>query len=205
MQEQIEILREEKWVLLHPTPVPEPLKYVKKETQFYDLNCLNLENNPAEEISDFNWRETVQNQLEKNELPVFFCYNPSLKKAALLTRTETSPGGALFKIYSVDTLSGEFQALKEINGHYLGNWCRQITAWTKTNDIYYECGGGDGPWENLITYQLNLDTKEEGIIESCFMFEENEDCYHYCDSNSDCQNDDYCDQETSSCLDCPCY
>lgn len=206
LQEQITTLRDERYKAANPSPTPAPIPYVKKEslegTSVYTLSCYDS----SKDKTAPSWVGSVQSKLESEEKLVDGCLNESLNKVALLSTKEVDKGGFdrpgvnQFKLGVYSLADNKIDVLSSSQGSYLGGYCTKIVAWTKTNNLYYQCGGGDGPWGDTVIYQVNLQTKEKGITESCSTFEAKTSCTNYCQSNSDCQPGSFCNLERNNCI-----
>lgn len=208
LQEAGESLRQEKFEIasrVPSTPVP-MIPYVKVESDdVYKIKCFDME----KEKLQLDWTKKLGEKLKEGEKIVNLCVNELLSQVVLISArnlkdTEISlhtDQEQNVQIY--DWKTNELKLLqKEYGGVYYN--CFQITTWSKTGNIYYLCGGGDGPVGYRTTKRVNIDTLEVGIAENCEYFDDgsgsNKFCTHYCKLNKDCGNRQFCDLTSLSCV-----
>lgn len=206
LQEQVVSLREDVNKASNPTPTPSPIRYVKKENlegaNVYTLSCYDK----AKDKTVPDWVNSLQSKLESGEKLVDGCLNGTLNKVALISTKQVDPGGFgrpgadEFRVAVYSLADNNIEMLSTSQGSYLGGFCTNIVAWTKTGNIYYKCGGGDGPWSTTGTLRVHIYGKDKGITESCYTFESRTSCTNYCQSASDCQQGYLCNLEKNICV-----
>lgn len=220
LNEQIQALRDEKYTrdLNPPTPIPSPIPteklyetlpeitpFLKKEdlstNNTYKIDCYEQNNIPQ----TFSWLSSLKSKLVKKEITTQLCYNSDLNQVVFFSNIETSKGGMggppaykyYLKVYEIS--SNQINELIEGGGNLYGK-CGQITNWSKTNNIYYKCGGGDGSWGGTILLRVDIQTKKSGIVETCDSFENQTDCSSYCTNNTECQSGYFCNLKANNCV-----
>ena len=151
-REQIDALRD------YRTPKPSQPPYLEKlskevviesslaPTNLYQLYCIDDEKKVE---AKYSWFSEAKKSFKDSEKLEVFCFNKALNHALLFTSKEISKGGlgspgiTEFRLYLLDPFE-QLQLKGVRSGSYLGDWCNKIIAWTKKDEIYYECGGGDG-------------------------------------------------------------
>ena len=219
LSEQIQILRDEKYTrkLNPPTPIPSPIPteklyetppeikpFLPKE-DLSGSNIYKLECNDQNKIPDYSWLSTLKSKLDSKEEIFQLCNNSELNKAAFMSKIETSPGGMgspsthnyYIKIFGIN--SNQVNTILEGQGSLYGG-CGPITNWTKSNNIYYKCGGGAGPWGGYSLSRIDIQTKKDGIVEMCDTFDDQTDCSTYCTNNSDCKSGYFCNLKANNCV-----
>ncbi len=206
LEDQISVLRDERYAAANPSPTPTPIPYVKKENldsqNIYSLSCYN----PSEDKSSPSWVKTLEEKLESEEKLVNACLNETLNKIVFISTKVADKGGFGrpgvndFKFGVFNISDSKIEVLSASQGSYLGGSCGTLKAWTKSDNIYYECGGGDGPWGTVQTYRLSIQTKEKGIVENCYTFGDKTSCTTYCQSSSDCKQGYICNLEKNNCV-----
>jgi len=201
LRDQIRLLREEKEAILHPSPTPTPLPYVEKESlsgaAAYSLSCFDIQR----ERPPLSWLESLEVGLGKEKL-VQLCLNPDLNQAVLISQEidAKDQGAFKFRLQVFDIQNNTLEILSASQGSYNWGLCDKVVAWSKTGNIYYQCGGADGPWGDHALFRVNVQTKAKGVAESCYLFEGKENCTHHCHLNTECQQGHFCNLETYSCV-----
>lgn len=206
LTDQISALREDQRNVLNPTPSPTPIPFVKKESldsqNTYILNCYDS----SKDKTAPTWLTSVEGKLGSDSKVVNGCFNETLNKVVFISTKTVDKGGFgrpgvnEFKFAIFNVPDSSIQELSTSQGSYLGGYCGTITNWSKSANIYYQCGGGDGPWGTTQTYQLNIQTKAKGITDSCYTFEDRTTCTNYCKSSADCKSGSFCNLEQNSCV-----
>lgn len=206
LQDQISVLREERYNAANPSPTPTPIPFVKKESldsqNIYSLSCYN----PSQDKSSLPWVKTLEGKLDSEEKIDHACLNEALNKIVFISIEVAdkggfgSPGVNEFKLGIFNITDSKIEVLNTSQGNYLEGSCGTIKAWTKSGSIYYECGGGDGPWGTVQTYRFSLQSKEKFIVEDCYTFGDKTSCTNYCRSSSDCKQGYFCNLETNKCV-----
>lgn len=206
LEDQISSLRQDQRNILNPTPIPTPIPFVKKENldsqNIYRLNCYDS----SKDKTSPSWLKPIEAKLESGENVVNACFNETLNKIVFISTKTVDRGGFgrpgvnEFKFAIFNALDSNIEELSTSQGSYLGGYCGTITTWSKSGNIYYQCGGGDGPWGTTQTYQLNIQTKAKGITDSCYTFEDKTTCTNYCQSSADCQSGSFCNLKKNNCV-----
>lgn len=205
LQEQIASLRENNYKITYPSPTPSPVPYVKKDNlsseNTYKLTCFD-----SQEIKnqkpDYVWMNKLISKLPKESQLVSLCYNKDLNAAVIISSLPGTQRSYPIEL-SVYYIAENFLALiSKTSGSWLGS-CKKFSAWTKTNQIYYQCNAGDGAWGTTTTYKVDLSSLSNvkvGITESCYSYPDKTSCTNFCESSSDCQNGAFCNLENKSCV-----
>ncbi|MCG2691790.1 hypothetical protein L6272_03090 [Microgenomates group bacterium] len=218
LREQASILQNDYRNPSKPSIEPSPLLFIKEtntKQDFYKLDCYDLSAVDSKKPSA-DWFNSLQEKFNDKEKISYLCDNQETQQVALISQSEIDKGGSgrpgveNFKLQFYNPKTQELLLLRESRGSYLGGWCGKITNWAKITDIYYQCGGGDGPWGTYTEIKVNFLTKEAGIIKECSTFNEKTTCYSYCDSSQTCAAGEFCNLGTHTCVqsckdsgDCP--
>lgn len=179
-----------------PTPTPLPLRYVPRRGKEYRLDCYDMESKKApEELT-----QELDKKIEKGEKISYLCNNPATNQIAFISQKDLGSARFQFKIQTYDNNNSKLTLLTTSQGSYLAGWCGTIEGWSDNGDIYYQCGGGDGPWGNSTTFMFNVHSKEKAIIESSSVFGDKEINTTFCDNIRPCKSGYFCDLESSSCV-----
>lgn len=206
LQDQIEILREDSQKVFSPTPIPTPIPFVKSEDlseiNTYNLSCYDK----TQDKQIPSWINSLKLKLASGENLVDSCLNIIQNKVVYISSKEAvkggygQPGSDEIKIGIYDLSNNKIEIITTSYGNYLGGSCNKLMAWSKKDNLYYQCVGGDGPWSSTSTFQINIQTKAKGIIGNCFSFMNKTTCTNYCKSSQDCKTGYICNLEKSNCV-----
>lgn len=190
-----------------PTPTPQTANiattvFQQTDKINYEIECYDF----AQKKPNLPYLEKIENKIKKTEKITYLCFNEQINKVVFVTkedvvarknRSATSFNFRL-KIFNLD--SNVLNDIKVSQGSYLGAWCGKITNWSVNSYVYYQCSGGDGPWNVTTTYKVNEFGKEESVVEYCSQFGKKEYCSRYCNVENPCQAGSFCNLNQNNCI-----
>lgn len=83
--------------------------------------------------------------------------------------------------------------------------CSEFLYWTKSGGIYYECSGGDGAVGGRSIHRIDLNNQfKVELAQTCSSYSDGvvaeSTCSSSCNSSNDCDNNQFCDLGTNSCI-----
>lgn len=165
----------------------------------YKLDCISVDEKTPP--SKYSWYEKMVSHLETNEKIAQYCFNKELNKTIFLSvnvQNKQKPGSqSRYQIYDIQNDKTTLE-ISEGNNWIYG--CGSILGWSTTGNVYYTCGGGDGPWSESAVYKASITERTKGMVSQCGSFEGKEYCTKFCRSSSQCGNGSFCDLGTNSCV-----